>query len=161
MHKSWPKTLWAGNQGNHQNFDPSLLTKNLWLLFMGLRKNILKWSAQKKTYVFQNRQFSIFFAKLIGFGPWVSRINFWKGNQCDSTHMVVRLSDIRPKTGITSINKMWKFSLIIVQNLTNFWTPNVKPHNRTYRVKARFLSHLLLTIVYYYDKHRVNNFREM
>ena len=29
VHKCWFKTSWAGNQGNHQNFDPSLLTKNL------------------------------------------------------------------------------------------------------------------------------------
>ena len=29
VHKCWPKTSWAGNQGNHQNFDPSLLPKNL------------------------------------------------------------------------------------------------------------------------------------
>ena len=25
VHKFWPKTSWAGNQGYHQNFDPSLL----------------------------------------------------------------------------------------------------------------------------------------
>ena len=25
VHKCWPKTSWAGNQGNHQNFDPTLL----------------------------------------------------------------------------------------------------------------------------------------
>ena len=36
-----PKNVWAwlflvGNQGNHQNFDPSLLTNKLWLLFMGM-----------------------------------------------------------------------------------------------------------------------------
>ena len=39
-----------------------------------------------------------FFAKLSGIGPWVSRINFCEEHQCDSTDMVVRLSDIRPKT---------------------------------------------------------------
>ena len=28
----------SGNQGNHQNFDPSLLPKKLWLIFMGLKQ---------------------------------------------------------------------------------------------------------------------------
>ena len=32
VHKCWPKTSLAGNEGNHQHFDPSLLPKNLWLL---------------------------------------------------------------------------------------------------------------------------------
>ena len=41
VHKCWPKTSWTGNQGNHQNFGPSLLPKNLWLLFMGLIKSIV------------------------------------------------------------------------------------------------------------------------
>ena len=36
-----------------------------------------------------------FFAKLSGIG----KINSCKGHQCDSADMVVRLSDIRPKTG--------------------------------------------------------------
>ena len=29
VHKFWLKTSWAGNQDNHQNFDPSLLPKKL------------------------------------------------------------------------------------------------------------------------------------
>ena len=38
-----PKNVWAwlflvGNQGNHQNFDPSLLTNKLWLVFMGMKQ---------------------------------------------------------------------------------------------------------------------------
>ena len=39
------------------------------------------------------------FVKLSGIGPWVIRINWCEGHQCDSTNMVVRLSNIRPKTG--------------------------------------------------------------
>ena len=38
VHKCWPKTSSAGNQGTHQSFDPSLLPKNLWLIVMGLSK---------------------------------------------------------------------------------------------------------------------------
>ena len=29
----------AGNQGNHHNFDPTFLPKNLWLIFMGMKQN--------------------------------------------------------------------------------------------------------------------------
>ena len=62
VHKCWLKTSWAGNQGEHKDFDPSLLPKNLWLLFMGFSKKNPKWPTQKN-YVFQNRQFSIFFSQ--------------------------------------------------------------------------------------------------
>ena len=64
--------FWAENQGNHQNFDLSLL---------------------KKTRDCQLPQFSI----ISGIGPWVSRINWCKGNQCGSTYMVIRLSDVSSK----------------------------------------------------------------
>ena len=33
--------LWAGNQDNHQNFDPSLLLKTLGLIFIGLKQKNL------------------------------------------------------------------------------------------------------------------------
>ena len=39
--------FWAGNQGNHQHFDPSLLPKNLSLLFMGLSKKTF-WKKKSK-----------------------------------------------------------------------------------------------------------------
>ena len=39
------------------------------------------------------------FAKISGISPWVSRINLCKGQQCGLTYMVVRLSDVRSKTG--------------------------------------------------------------
>ena len=38
-----PKPSWAGNQGKHKNFDPSLLPKNLWLLFMGFSNFFFVW----------------------------------------------------------------------------------------------------------------------
>ena len=40
--------------------------------------------------------FQYFFVKISGVGPWMCRINWY---QCGSTYMVVRLSNIRPKTG--------------------------------------------------------------
>ena len=48
VHKCWPKTSWAGNQGKHKNFDPSLLPKNLWLLFMGFWKKKSEMADSKK-----------------------------------------------------------------------------------------------------------------
>ena len=40
-----------------------------------------------------------FFYENFKVGPWVSRIDWSKGHWCSSTYMVVRLSDISPKTG--------------------------------------------------------------
>ena len=39
----WGQNVWgggflAGNQGNHQNFDASLIPKKLWLIFMGKKQ---------------------------------------------------------------------------------------------------------------------------
>ena len=72
VHISWNRLFWAGNQGNHQNFDPSLLTYNCWLIFMGMKqKKILlkkksKWPTQKSDFFF--RQFSMFFRE--NFRDW-------------------------------------------------------------------------------------------
>ena len=67
----------------------------------------LEWS--KKKYFFSKKKFKMadskkssffkiansqkIFAKILQIGPWVSRIDW-----CNSTYMVVRLSDIRAKT---------------------------------------------------------------
>ena len=57
----------TGNQDNHQNFVPSLISKNLWLIFLGMKdffsfeRNIPKLPTPKN-WGFQNRQFSIIFA---------------------------------------------------------------------------------------------------
>ena len=90
--------VWAGNQSNSQNFDPSLLPKKLWLIFIWdeAKKNFGK-KNPKWNWVFQNLQFSII-AKISGMGPWVSRINWCEEHWCSSIYMVVRLSDIRSKT---------------------------------------------------------------
>ena len=34
----WCGSFLTRNQGNHQNFDPSLLTNKLWLVFMGMKQ---------------------------------------------------------------------------------------------------------------------------
>ena len=63
-------------------------------------KNKISKMTDTKNWVLQNRQFSIFFRKKkIGIGAWVSRIDWCKGHQCGSTYMVIRLSDLRYKTG--------------------------------------------------------------
>ena len=58
QHKCWPMTSWVGNQGKHKTFDPSLLLKNLRLLFMGFSNSK---TVDSKKNVFQNHQLSIFF----------------------------------------------------------------------------------------------------
>ena len=96
---------WAGNQNNHQNFDPSLLSKNLLLFFMGLSKIFFFFSKKKKiqngrlkkTSFCQTVNSQYFFAKLSGMGPWVSRIDWCEGHWFGSTYVVVRLSDISSK----------------------------------------------------------------
>ena len=51
----------SGNQGKHQNFDPSILPYKFGLIFIFIfRKKNSKWPTQKKL-IFQNRQFSKFF----------------------------------------------------------------------------------------------------
>ena len=83
-----------------------LLTKRLWLIFMGMKqkRNIffekkIQNGRLKKTSFCQTVNSQYFFAKLSGMGPWVSRIDWCEGHWFGSTYMAVRLSDIRPKTG--------------------------------------------------------------
>ena len=90
MHIYTQLLFWAGNQGNHLNFDPSLLAKSLWLIFMGMKQ---------KSLDFQTRLFLFFFVKILEIGPWTSRIDFCKVHWCSSTWMVVRLSNVSSETG--------------------------------------------------------------
>ena len=123
LHMFTQALFWAGSQGNHQNFDPSLLSKNLWLFFMGLSKKKFFFSKKKiqngrlkKTSFCQTVNSQYFFAKLSGMGPWVSRIDWCEGHWFGSTYMAVRLSDIRPKTG-----KKWIFC-VFYPFLSLCWT---------------------------------------
>ena len=73
--------------------------------FQGIKqkKNIYIYAKKnrwlKKSTFFKTVNSQYFFAKLSGIVHWNNRINWCEGHQCDSTDMVVRLSDIRPKTG--------------------------------------------------------------
>ena len=95
----------AENQGNYQNFQKSLLTNKLWDVFMGMKQNFfffLKKKIQngrlKKSAFFKIANSQFFFVKISWIGPCVSRIDWCEGHQCDSTYMVVSLSDVRAKT---------------------------------------------------------------
>ena len=101
-------TMWflAGNQGNHQNFDPSLLANNLWRFFMRIKQKKFLFSKKKfqngrlkKSAFFKIANSQCFFVKISWIGPWVSRIDWCEGHWFISTYMAVRLSDIRAKTG--------------------------------------------------------------
>ena len=94
-------SFFAGNQGNHQNFVPSLVHHKLWLIWLGMKqqqqkkiwKEKSKWPTQK-TEIFNIANSQYFFTKISGIGPWVSRINWCEAQQCGSTYMVIRLSDV-------------------------------------------------------------------
>ena len=60
--------FWAGSQGNHENFDPSLVLKKLWLIFMEMKQKKIeqknsKWPIQK-TEIFKTTNFQTFFANI-------------------------------------------------------------------------------------------------
>ena len=61
-----------------------------WFSWEWSKKNS-KWPTQKNL-IFQLPQFSMFFMKISWIGPWVSRIDWCKGHQYDSTFMAIRLS---------------------------------------------------------------------
>ena len=105
MQIRWQRVFWAENQGNHQNFDTSLLTYKCWLIFMAMKQKKIFFLKKKiQNGRLKKRSFSIsansqyFFSKFSWMGPWVSRIDWCEGHWWDSTYMAVRLSDIRCKT---------------------------------------------------------------
>ena len=55
------------------------------------------------------------FVKISWIGPWVSRIDWCEGHWCSSTYMVVRLSDIRAKTGKKCIFCVFRLFLPLCQ----------------------------------------------
>ena len=76
-----------------QNFEPSLLTNKLWLIFMGKKQNFffffLKKKIQngrlKKSAFFKIANSQNFFVKISWISPWVSRIDWCEGHWCGST----------------------------------------------------------------------------
>ena len=100
----WSRRFLTGNQSNHQKFVPSLLTNKLWRVFRGIEKKMFwktkfKMADSKKSAFFKiaNSQKKIVKASWIG--PWVSRIDWCKGHWCSSTYIIMRMSDMRAKTG--------------------------------------------------------------
>ena len=78
----------AGNQGNHQNFEKSLLTNKLWHVFMGMKqkKNFffekkIQNGRLKKTEFFNFAKSWAISAKISWIGPWVSRIDWCPSHQ--------------------------------------------------------------------------------
>ena len=70
-----------------QNFDPSLLTSKLWLVFMGKKQKKNFFSEKKiqngrlkKTTFFKITNFQKIFMKISQIGPWVSRIDWCEGH---------------------------------------------------------------------------------
>ena len=84
---------------------PSIVQKKMTPHMNGLRFS-LKWS-KKKFKMADSKKLSFsatpkswaIVAKISQIGPWVSRIDWCEGHQCDSTYMAVRLSDVSSKKG--------------------------------------------------------------
>ena len=76
-----------------------------WFSWEWSKKKFFFWKKKSKMAVFQKWPFfkiansQNFFVKISQIRPWVSRIDWCEGHKCSSTYMVVRLSDIRAKTG--------------------------------------------------------------
>ena len=72
----------AGNQGNHQNLGPSLLSFKCWLIFIEMKQKIFQNGRLKKQQLRFAKQpiLKTFFAKILGIDTWVSRIDWSKGH---------------------------------------------------------------------------------
>ena len=113
---SWQRVFWAGNQGNHQHFDTSLLTYICWLIFMAMKQNLFcffkfKMADSKKGHCPAPPILNIFFKEISWIGPWVGRIDWCEGHWCGSTVMALRLSDISSKTGKKCIFHVFRLFL--------------------------------------------------
>jgi hypothetical protein len=109
----------AGNQGNHQNFEKSLLSYKCWLIFIGMKQKQIQNGRLKKTEIFNSPNTQYFFMKILWIGPRVSRIDWCEGHWCGSTYMVVRVSDISSNTG----------KKCIFCFLGHFWAYVGQPHD--------------------------------
>ena len=97
------QNVWHGSKSVvrfDQNFDPSLLTNKLWLIFMEKKqKKKIFWKKDQngqleKTVFFKIANSQYFFVKIVWTGPWISRIDWCERHWFSSTNMAVRLSDI-------------------------------------------------------------------
>ena len=94
-------SMWflAGNHGNHQNFDPSLLNNKLWLVFIGMKQKNQNGRHKKQRFSKWPNLNMYFFWKFHELVLGFSRIDWCKGHWCSLTYMAVRLFDISSKTG--------------------------------------------------------------
>ena len=79
------------------NFDPSLLTNKLWLVFMGMKQKKIKMADSKKQRFSKSPILNIFLWKF--YGSVLGLVDWCEGQQCGSTYMAMRLFDISSKTG--------------------------------------------------------------
>ena len=113
--------------GNHQNFDPFILSYKFWLIFMGMKQNKFRWPTQKRL------SFSIppilnTFSRI---SPWANRINWCRGHWCGSTCMVIRLYNIKalkqPKIAFfcfsisTVTNTYLIWNILVSNKMNNTW----------------------------------------
>ena len=96
----FPPSFLAVNHHNDKNWVSSILTDNLWLIFMWMKKKKKNWRKKFKMADSKKLSFSTttkswaIFANISQMDPWVIRINWRKGHPFCSTYMVVRLSDV-------------------------------------------------------------------
>ena len=160
--------LFCCKPGYNQNFDPSLLHYKGWLIFMEMKQKKIcfekknsKWPTQKNLD-FQLPQFSKFFLKISGIGPWVSRIDWCKGHLCGSTYRVERLSDVSSKTGKKCIFSwtypffenwcFWKSHFFCFGHFEifqkNFFLLHSQENQSKFIVQPGWVEILMLTLVY-------------
>ena len=81
VHQCWPKTLVGCKQGKSSKFRPILATQEPLTAFHRIMQKKFFFEKKVQNGHFKKTPFSkpsilnIFFAKLSGIGPWVSRIN--------------------------------------------------------------------------------------
>ena len=112
----------SGNQGKHQNFNPSILPYKFGLISMGMKQKKYFFFEKKnqngrlkKSSFFKITNSQNFFAKISHFGPWVSRIDWCQGHWYGLNYMVVRQSDISSKTGKNRVFCVFRLFLSLCQ----------------------------------------------
>ena len=82
-----------------------LVSHKLWLIWIRMKQKKFFFFWKKKFKMADSKKLSFsatpkswaIVAKISQIGPWVSRIDWCEGHQCDSTYMAVRLSNVSPK----------------------------------------------------------------
>ena len=74
----WGGWFMAGNQGNYQNFVPSLISKNLWRIFIKMKHFLFlekgpKWANIEKLSFSKSLNSQNLFVKSLEIGPWICR----------------------------------------------------------------------------------------